>query len=85
MLESAVALKTKAVKEGSFKLLSALAHRFQQQDVVTGALVDLMNKHEHLPNVLAELAEFSYNRYTDASLVSDRCTISVIILRPMAM
>lgn len=70
ILESHPALKSKAVKEGAFKLLSALAYRFQQLDVVTGAAVDLLNKHEHVPVVLAELSEFALARHGDARLVS---------------
>lgn len=69
MLESNAALKTKAVKEGSFKLLTALAHSYKQLDTVCGALVDLLNKHEHAPVVLAELAEFAAVRHGDARLV----------------
>ena len=70
MLKSSAALKLKAVKEGAFKLLSALAHRYQQLDVVSGALVDVLNKQEHVPPVLAELADFAFVRYGDARLVS---------------
>ena len=70
MLKSGSALKIKAVKEGAFKLLSALAHKYQQLDVVCGALVDLLNKQEHVPPVLAELADFAWVRYGDARLVT---------------
>ena len=70
LLELPAALKTKAVREGAFKLLSSLAHRFQQLDTVTGALIDLLNKHEHVPAVLAELSEFAFVKYGDARLVS---------------
>lgn len=75
MLRSSAALKMKAVKEGAFKLLSALAHRYQQLDVVCGALVDLLNKLEHVPPILAELADFALGRYGDARLVrASSCT-----------
>jgi hypothetical protein len=70
MLESSAAVKNKSVKEASFKLLSALVHKYQQMDVVSGAMIDLMNKHEHLPTTLAELAEFASQHHSDSRLVS---------------
>ena len=69
VLKTSAALKIKAVKEGAFKLLSALAYKYQQLDVVCGALVDLLNKQEHVPQVLAELADFALVRHGDARLV----------------
>ena len=62
-------MKSKPAKEGAFRLLAALAHRFQQLDVVTGAMVGLLNKLDHVPAVLAELAEFALTRHGDARLV----------------
>ncbi len=73
VLKSSPALKMKAVREGAFKLLSALAHKYQQLDVVCGALIDLLNKQEHVPSVLAELAEYALVRYGDARLVGTSC------------
>lgn len=77
MLESAAALKSRPVKEAVFKLLSALAHRYAQLDVVSGAMVDLVNKHEHLPTALAELAEYAAQHHNDPRLVSSSHTIAV--------
>jgi len=70
MLESSAAVKNRSVKEASFKLLSALVHKYQQLDVVSGAMIDLMNKHEHLSTTLAELAEFASQHHNDPRLVS---------------
>lgn len=69
VLESPGALKARPSKEAAFKLLSALTHRYGQLDVVGGALVDLMNKHEHLPAALAELAEYAAQHHNDPRLV----------------
>lgn len=69
MLGSPTALRSKVVREAAFRLLAAMALRYQQLDVVAGALVDLLSKHDHLPSVLAELAEFAAQQHGNGQLV----------------
>lgn len=69
VLESPTAVRSRTAKEASFRMMAALALRYQQLDVAAGDLVDLLNKHEHLPAVLAELAAFAAQQYEDSRLV----------------
>lgn len=71
-LESQSAIRSKVVKEAAFQLTTALALRYQQLDVVAATAVDLLNKFEHLPTIMAELAEFAMQHTSDARLVSSR-------------
>ncbi len=63
MLANAAAMKSKVVKEGAFRLLSACALRYQHLEAISAAVIDLVNKQEHLSGVMAELAEFAAAAY----------------------
>lgn len=66
---SAAAMRDPVVGEAVARILTAGALRFGQLEGVTAALFNLLNKHEHLPGPLAQLAAFSARRGDDNRLV----------------
>ena len=67
---SAAAMRDPMLCEAVARTLSAGALRFGQLEGVTAALFNLLNKHEHLPGPLAQLAAFSARRNDDNRLVN---------------
>lgn len=49
---------------------AAAALRYGQLEPVAHALFDVLNKHEHIPAVIADIAEFASRRNHDNRLVS---------------
>jgi hypothetical protein len=68
-MESPSAMKNKTARKGAMQVLAGLAlrHEFMMAPVVAG-LVDALHKHEHLPAVVAELAEASAHSHQDSRL-----------------
>jgi hypothetical protein len=70
---NSAAMKDKAVREAVFRILSVAALRYAQLESISASLVNLLSKHEHLPPVLAQLAEFAAATNSDGRLVSNCC------------
>ncbi|KAK9823736.1 hypothetical protein WJX72_005030 [[Myrmecia] bisecta] len=68
MLASAAAVKNKGNRDSAARILSACALKYQQLETISASLVALLNKHEHLPAPLAEVAQISANLYEDNRL-----------------
>ena len=59
----------------NFATAAAAALRYNQLEPVACVMFDLLNKHEHIPAVLADITEFVSRRNHDNRLV--RCVHSV--------
>lgn len=56
VLESPVASKIAAARTEAFRIIACCAVQYRQMENVCHTLVDLLNKNEHFPGVLVELA-----------------------------
>ena len=71
MLDSAAGVKDRAARDSICVILASAALRYRQLDSVAAALVDLLNKHEHMAGLCAELAQYAAIKCDDAQLVRD--------------
>ena len=69
-LENPAALKSRVTKNAAFEMLGSCALKWGQLEQVTTALIDLLNKFEHLPAPIAELASAAADRFENAHLAS---------------
>lgn len=69
MLDSAAGVKDRAARDSICIILASAALRYRQLDSVAAALVNLLNKHEHMAGLCAELAQYAVIKCDDAQLV----------------
>jgi len=69
-LENPAALKSRVTKQAAFEMLGSCALKWGQLEQVTTALIDLLNKFEHLPAPIAELASAAADRFENAHLAA---------------
>ena len=69
-LENPAALKSKVTKRAAFEMMGSCALKWGQLEQVTTALIHLLNKHEHLPGPIAELASSAADRFENAHLAA---------------
>ena len=69
MLDSVAGVKDRAARDSICMILASAALRYRQLDSVAAALVDLLNKHEHMAGLCAELAQYAVIKCDDAQLV----------------
>jgi len=69
-LENPAALKSKVTKQATFQMLGSCALKWGQLEQVTTALIHLLNKYEHLPGPIAELASTAADRFENAHLAA---------------
>ena len=70
MLDSPAGMKDRAARESICMILASAALKYRQLESVAAALVDRLNKHEHMAGLCAELAQYAVIKYDDAQLVS---------------
>lgn len=69
-LENPAALKSKVTKRAAFEMMGSCALKWGQLEQVTTALIHLLNKCEHLPGPIAELASAAADRFENAHLAA---------------
>jgi len=69
-LENQSALKSRVTKQAAYEMLGSCALKWGQLEQVTTALIDLLNKFEHLPGPIAELASAAADRFENAHLAA---------------
>ena len=69
MLDSAAGVKDRAARDNICMMLASAALRYRQLDSVAAALVGLLNKHEHMAGLCAELAQYAAVKCDNAQLV----------------
>ena len=70
MLDSAAGVKDRAARDSICIILASVALKYRQLDSVAAALVNLLNKHEHMAGLCAEVAQYAVIKCDDAQLVS---------------
>lgn len=69
-LENSAAMKSKVTKRATFEMMGSCALKWGQLEQVTTALIHLLNKCEHLPGPIAELASNAADRFENAHLAA---------------
>lgn len=68
VLGSVQAIKSKELKQHLCSLVGATALKYGQLEGMSNGLVDLLNKHEHVPVVISEVVADASRRYDDSRL-----------------
>lgn len=78
-LEHPSASKDEELASAAAHVLVLTALKYQQMDAVAGALVDVLNKYEHTPAVVAETLRYSIRQFDDgrlaAAVISDIASV----------
>lgn len=69
-LENPGAAKNEELAAGAAHVLAACALKYQQLESVASALVDVLNRHEHSPPLVAELLRYSVAQFDDGRLAA---------------
>lgn len=67
-LSSTQAIKSRELKQHLCSLVGATALKYGQLEGMSNGLVDLLNKHEHVPVIISEIVADASRRYDDSRL-----------------